>query len=78
MNLHLNRRSWVQIPPLRPLKSNDLHGQRSKPVTNQTPSEAQKAREVMDLIRGLAAEKTVNFCAKEPCYDVLRGWAGLR
>jgi hypothetical protein len=50
--------SWVQIPPLRPLNFKDLQGDRSKNVTPRNSDEAEKAREVMDLIRGLAAEKT--------------------
>jgi len=44
--------------PVRSLNINDLSGERSKNVAKQTPDESKKAREVMDLIRGLAAEKT--------------------
>lgn len=44
--------------PVRCWNDNELGGQRSKNVTNQTPDEAVKAREVMDLIRGLSAQKT--------------------
>lgn len=61
---HLHTRSWVQIPPLRPLKVNELRGDCNKPVTKQTPDEAQKAREVMDLIRGLTAEKMADYGAQ--------------
>jgi hypothetical protein len=50
--------SWVQIPPLRPLKINDLQGNRNTSVTKIKSGEAEKAREVMDLIRGLSAQKT--------------------
>jgi len=56
--LHLNSGSWVQIPPLRPLNSNDLQGDRTNSVAKSKSDEAQKAREVMDLIRGLSAQKT--------------------
>jgi len=56
--LHLNSGSWVQIPPLRPLNSNNLQGDCNTSVAKRKSSEAEKAREVMDLIRGLAAQKT--------------------
>lgn len=61
---HTQSNSWVQIPPLRPLKVNELRGDCNKPVTKQTPDEAQKAREVMDLIRGLTAEKMADYGAQ--------------
>jgi hypothetical protein len=63
--LHIKSHSWVQIPPLRPLKVNELRGDCNKPVTKQTPDEAKKAREVMDLIRGLTAGKIAKYGAPE-------------
>jgi hypothetical protein len=44
--------------PVRSLSTNDLSGERSKNVAKQATDEAKKACDVMDLIRGLAAEKT--------------------
>lgn len=44
--------------PVRSLNDNELSGQCSKSVTNQTHDEAKKAREVMELVRGLCLQKT--------------------
>jgi hypothetical protein len=44
--------------PVRRYNDNKLSGQCSKNVTQQTAGEAEKAREVMALVRGLSAQKT--------------------
>lgn len=61
---HIQSNSWVQIPPLRPLKVNELRGDCNKSVTKQTADDAKKAREVMDLIRRLTAEKLADYGGK--------------
>ena len=57
-NYTIVSRRGFKSHPVRSLSTNDLSGDRSKNVARQTPDKAKKAREVMDLIRGLAAEKT--------------------
>jgi hypothetical protein len=44
--------------PVRLLSDRDLQSKRNTNVTNQGPTEAEKAREVMLLVRGLADQKT--------------------
>ena len=44
--------------PVRSLSDSYLQAERNKNVTNQSPTEAEKAREVMLLVRGLANQKT--------------------
>ena len=44
--------------PVRILPDNDLRTERSKNVARESQTEADKAHEVMLLVRGLAAEKT--------------------
>jgi len=51
-------RRGFESHPVRSLYDSDLQTERSKNVARKSPTEADKAREVMLLVRGLADQKT--------------------
>ena len=51
-------RRGFESHPVRSLYDSELQTERSKNVAQKSPTEADKAREVMLLVRGLADQKT--------------------
>ena len=56
-------RRGFESHPVRLLNDKELRTERSNDVTQQSLTEAQKAREVQLLIAGLAREKTAWMCS---------------